>query len=293
MDTQSTIIVVLFALVIATFGQLPVAFSAGAQGDEAFEDAGQPEDTQMLETEEAQAAEVQGRYDEQSFTVQPRAWEATYEYDTAHSAEVEQSKGSKFVPNWARKPVIMNFDHEPKAPWAPSVCSETGAGTASHGILTINSPSPDCYEYFLFHRDGVWHRYVSNSRGWIIEASLKVDPSSFAECADRGTVQIWAHDHRNLIIVGISTHEICLAYPENVRYEMDTSEVHAYRIESKGRRVRIYVDGELKIEHVLTFRGEGTDILSFGDGTFGSNSLSQWDYFSYDIYPNFRSSDWK
>lgn len=129
------------------------------------------------------------------------------------------------------------------------------------GILTINSPS-DCYEYSLYSPKGIWNKYVSNSRGWIIETSLKVDPITLP-----GNVEIWANDHTILIIVYFNTNEIYIAYPEQVHFPMDTTDgFHVYRIEAKGMHVKIYVDGSLAIDHMLSSPGLGTEALVFGDG---------------------------
>jgi hypothetical protein len=123
----------------------------------------------------------------------------------------------------------------------------------------------------------------------IVEASLKVDPVTQPECGvfnQRGSVQIWAADPKILLIVGFSTNEICIAYPEEVHYAMDTTDsFHVYRIEAKGMHVQIYVDGALAIDHVLSVAGGGTRALAFGDGTGYGTSRTQWDYLSYDVFP--------
>jgi hypothetical protein len=60
-----------------------------------------------------------------------------------------------------------------------------------------------------------------------------------------------------------------------------------YRIESRLNNVKVYVDGDLVIDHVLTWSGGGSDVLSFGDIALGeSNNLSYWDYFWYDVFPS-------
>ncbi len=108
------------------------------------------------------------------------------------------------------------------------------------------------------------------------------------ECNDTpGTsLKIWAHDHTNLVIFGFTTEEVCIAYPDNARFSMDTTNAfHVYRIESRGRSVRVYVDGELKINHTLTWTGGGSDVLTYGDGHANGMTRSYWDYFSYDVFP--------
>ncbi len=82
----------------------------------------------------------------------------------------------------------------------------------------------------------------------MIEASLKLLPATEGECRyAEGNVLIWAHDHTNLIIIAFYPDEICIAYPDIVRLQMDTTDsFHIYRIEAQGRRVQVYVDGRLR-----------------------------------------------
>jgi hypothetical protein len=189
-----------------------------------------------------------------------------------------------WVPLQAREPVIMNFDNLPGSQWESWDCGDgVGKSTVQNGILKINSAS--CYEFLLNHPKDTWHKYVSNARGWVIETSMRVDPSTQPDCTD-GALMIWANDHTNLLIVGFSTNAVCLTYPDQVRSYMNTTDAfHIYRIESKGREVKIYVDGKLKINHALSWSGGGSDVLAFGDGNGAKRSLSYWDYFSYDIFP--------
>jgi hypothetical protein len=188
----------------------------------------------------------------------------------------------------ALQPVILNFDNLPGPDWTVVDCSGGGTGTVSHGVLTINSPS-DCYEYILFAPKGTWNQLVSNSRGWIVETSLIVDPISQPGCnsgGGQGSVQIWANDHTILLIVGFDTNEICIAYPDKVYYPMNTTDAfHIYRIEAKGMHIRIYVDGNIAIDHILSWPGAGTQALAFGDGDGSGTSLTRWDYFSSQVFP--------
>ncbi len=184
------------------------------------------------------------------------------------------------------QPTILSFDQLPGSEWFVNDCNGKGSGKVSHGILTINSPS-DCYEYILFDPLGDWNKYVSNRRGWIVEANLKIDPSTDSSCGfARYNQIIWANDRTNLIIVGFGTNEICIAYPEEVHFAMNTTDsFHIYRVESKGTHVRIYVDGQLAIDHFFSYLGSGTQALTFGDGSVFGTSLARWDYFSYNVFP--------
>jgi hypothetical protein len=181
-------------------------------------------------------------------------------------------------------PIRLDFDSLPGSEWGNY--NDGGSASVLDGILTISTPS-----YYEFIQSlGPWHDGVDNSKGWVIETRLKLDPSSDSSYGcnfDRGTVQIWAHDHTNLVIIGFDTKQICLASPDNVRVSMNTTDdFHVYRIESQGRNIKIYADGRLVIDHVLSWSGGGSNILMFGDGVGGTRSLSYWDYFWYDVDPS-------
>ena len=219
--------------------------------------------------------------DDRHFTVTPQP--ATESNSNQLTAETNQ------IPAEAKKPVVLNFDYLPMSPWVPYNCSPPSAtATASHGILTIDSPASACYEYDLWYPEGIWHKYVSNKRGWVVETSLQIDPSTMDINFD-GAVRVWIHDHTNLLIVGFNTTEIFLAYPEHVSFPMNTTDsFHIYRIEAKEKRVWVYVDGHLAIDHTLSTIGAGSNDLMFGDGSayLGRSSLTRWDYFSYEVFPH-------
>jgi hypothetical protein len=205
--------------------------------------------------------------------------------DLVEDDTVGQESATKAVPARAKKPVILNFDRLPPKPWRLVTGAEAGTTTTvSHGILTINTPS-DYNEYLLDYPNGIWHKYVSNARGWVVEASLKLDPST--QPTGDGSETIWVNDHTNLVILDFNPGSVYLSYPDFVQVPMDTTDAfHIYRIESKGTSLRLYVDGQLKIDHTLSQPGGGSNILAFGDGSGGGPpNLTQWDYFSYDVFP--------
>lgn len=183
------------------------------------------------------------------------------------------------------EPVVLDFDTYPSGNWVLWDCSGTGSSWVSGGILTIDAPDT-CHEFMLWHPYDEWHQQVDNSRGWVIETRLQIDPITEPTGSDCRSVQIWANDHTNLVIIGFSTNEICIAYPDRVHFPMDTTDdFHVYRIESKFDRVRVYVDDVLAIDHTLSWTGGGSDLLNFGDGYGAYTSLSYWDYFWYDVFP--------
>ena len=214
--------------------------------------------------------------DNRLFTIQPNESIALSQAANATTVAIDASA----LPAAAKQPVIMNFDKLPNNDWLVFDCFTNGTGTVSHGILTVDSPN-SCYEYILYSPKGIWNKYVSNSRGWIIETSLKVDPIT-----QPGSVEIWANDHKILIIVYFNTDEIYIAYPDRVHFPMNTTDgFHVYRIEAKGMHVKIYVDGSVAIDHMLSSPGLGTEALVFGDGDLNGTSLTRWDYFSYNVFP--------
>ena len=179
----------------------------------------------------------------------------------------------------------MSFDTLPASPWQAWNCLDGGTATVSNGILAIDSPT--CYEFDLWNPAGEWNQYVNNEEGWVIEARLKLDPITVPSSnQDRGAVLIWANDHVNLLIIGFQPNELRLAYPDYVPVAMNTTDdFHTYRIQSRLNTVQIYVDGVLRIDHVLSWSGGGSDLLTFGDGDGQGHSLSYWDYFMYDVTP--------
>jgi hypothetical protein len=203
----------------------------------------------------------------------------------AMEEDAVQDTAKNTVPAHARKPVTLNFNRLPRKPWRLVTGGEGGTSVSvAHGILTINTPS-DFAEFILDDPNGIWHKFVSNARGWVIEASLKIDPST--QPTGDGSEMIWANDHTNLVILQFNPGSVYLAYPDFVPVQMDTTDAfHVYRMESKGTNVRVYVDGQLKIDHTLSQPGGGSNILAFGDGSGGGPpNLTQWDYFSYDVFP--------
>jgi hypothetical protein len=233
-------------------------------------------------------AQVQFTTDGRLFTVTPQPIVMVTPQTATNVNSIQVASATDQVPAEAKKPVVLNFDKLPERPWVVDNCYPgNSAATTSHGVLTINSLASGCFEYMLFDPEGIWHKYVSNQRGWVVETSLRMDPSTTPVPFD-GAVITWINDHSNLIIVGFNPNELLLTYPERVSFPMDTTNAfHIYRIESKGNRVRIYVDGHLAIDHMLTWAGGGTNVLTFGDGNVftGATSLTQWDYFSYEVFP--------
>jgi len=183
-----------------------------------------------------------------------------------------------------RDPVRLDFDTYPGGDW--KLNSSGGSSSVSEGILTIDAPA-NYHEFSVRHPDSRWHLSVRNSRGWVIETRLRVDAASEGQCnSGYSPALIWVSDHENSVQVRFSTDEICMASPDLVQFPMDTTDgFHVYRIESRLNNVRIYVDGNLVINHNLSRSYSVGSTLLFGDGAGGGKSLTFWDYFWYDVFP--------
>ncbi|SDM88244.1 hypothetical protein [Allokutzneria albata] len=93
---------------------------------------------------------------------------------------------------------------------------------------------------------------VSNARGWAVHAKLRVDPSTpdAPACARElvghsGQVGLVASDGAAPTILGMNKDLICLKTVDRViNLPMNTTDrVHSYRVEGKGTRIRVLVDG--------------------------------------------------
>ncbi|MCD4843833.1 MAG: hypothetical protein K8R25_05020 [Methanosarcinales archaeon] len=152
-----------------------------------------------------------------------------------------------------------------------------GSASVSGGILTIDTIGNDAYLQFDQRNPGSdWFDNVDNSKGWVVEARLQVDDMT----EDDAYLVIWTHDRTWLTQLRIYKDYISW-YPGHTLYYMDTTDTyHIYRIEGKGNSYKVYVNGNLAIDGVVT-SGGGTFTISFGDGHGGTQTKSYWDYFRY------------
>ena len=191
------------------------------------------------------------------------------------------------LPNKPKEVRVLSFDSLPANPWV--VSHNGGSATVADGILTFDTSGH--YEFRLEHElsivpMGTWHQHVDNANGWAIETRLRIDPNIRGELgfAGHAPFEIWANDHTNCVIIGFGKDGMGIVYPDLAVTTMNTTDdFHTYRIESQFEQVRVYVDGVLRIDHTLSWRGGGTDVLYFGNGGGGSGR-SYWDYFKYEVY---------
>jgi len=190
----------------------------------------------------------------------------------------------KAVPARARKPVILNFDRLPPKPWRLVTGAQAGTTTTvAHGILTINTA-------VRLRRvpARLSERYLAQStsatrRGWVIEASLKIDPSPSRPATARRrygpmitpTWSSWG-----------STRGALPGIPDLVLVQMDTTDAfHIYRIESKGTGAPVRRRPAQDRPHVEPAAAGAATYSPSGTSGGGPPNLTQWDYFSYDVFP--------
>ena len=186
----------------------------------------------------------------------------------------------------------LTFDTLPPAPWYQ--ISDGGTATVEDGVMTLDVPQGFFHEFTLEGRNppvGMWNASVSNERGWVVEARLRVDPSSEPACetvTESGAgVTLWMNDFVNFMRLAFSPDTMCLLWTLNDKVDvpMDTTDAfHTYRVESRLKNVKVYVDGALVIDEEMGETESTTPGLLFGDGNVGGGpSLSYWDELTYDV----------
>jgi hypothetical protein len=67
-------------------------------------------------------------------------------------------------------------------------------------------------------------------------------------------------------------------------YEIDTTnDYHVYRVTLKGNNIKLYIDGILRLEGILSDPYAGGGAIFFYAGYDGLNSESYWDYIYYRV----------
>jgi hypothetical protein len=183
-------------------------------------------------------------------------------------------------------PVSLDMTTLPGGNWAH--IQSGGSATVSGGILTIDAPLGAFNEYMLLDPFDDWNQNVSNALGWYVEARVWVDPSTTANC---GGIEWWTADHGTLTISGLGNGSVCIIYPDFVQVPAPTTDgYHVYGVYGRGNNVKIFQDGNLLIDHVMSSPGGGTQGLIFGDGNQNGagSTKSAWDYLTYDtrLCPN-------
>ncbi len=181
-------------------------------------------------------------------------------------------------------PVVLDMSAFPGGNWTH--ISSGGSATVLGGALTIDAPGGAFNEFILFDPHDDWNQNVSNALGWYVESRVWVDPSTTANC---GGIEWWTADHTTLTISGLGNNTVCLVYPDFVQVPAATTDgYHVYGVYGRGNNVKVFQDGNLLIDHIMSGPGGGTQALIFGDGNQsggGPTTKSTWDYLNYDTRP--------
>jgi hypothetical protein len=200
--------------------------------------------------------------------------------------------------------ITLTFDEVPGADWFfhRSNPFQYYPLSVADGILTIDSPNggdtfgmPIDWTYaYGDDPPDPWSRYVSNARGWWIEARFRVDPLTPDACEsiyDPGGIGFRGGDYNREFRFLVGTTRMCLqtlSYPETrgVIVPVDsTSNYRTYRLEVKGNGARVYVDGVLMIDYVVPpelIHGSDPGVY-LGNIFKVERMVSYWDYFKFDV----------
>jgi hypothetical protein len=174
-------------------------------------------------------------------------------------------------------PIVLNMDELPNVQ-DPSWQGDNVSASVSGGILTWAGGA---------YTNSDWSRHVSSAQGWVLEARMKLDPSS-DDCYNAG---FWINDRVCCTLMSIYKNKVRIFYPDQLEHAMDTTDTfHVYRIEGKGDTFRLSVDGALAIDYHRSWTGGGNEMLQLGCGSWSDSvscsgdgtGRSYWDYFSYD-----------
>lgn len=132
--------------------------------------------------------------------------------------------------------IVWEGDGTPQAPWYRDPGSERTTEELADGALFIADRGTVSGDYH-------YYRYpwgATAGEPVVIEARAKVLSGSSFVLFGNGAAQ-----ER----LGLWPDHIGLWFDRNIRWEMDTTDdFHTYRIETEGEDLRVYVDGELRID---------------------------------------------
>lgn len=161
--------------------------------------------------------------------------------------------------------IVWEATDRPAAPWYRDPGSERTEDRLEDGALRIadrGRVSGD-YHYYRYPWGAGPDDHV------VIEARVKVISGSSYVIFGNGAAQ-----ER----LGLWPDHIDLWFDNSVRYDMDTTdEFHTYRIETEGADLRVYVDGELRIDAPGHYTGRpGFRQLAFGAANSGAVGEAWW-----------------
>lgn len=153
-----------------------------------------------------------------------------------------------------------------------------GSSMFAGGMMTVDTVG---YEEWIlsYGTPSKWWDYVHPSKGWWVEARLRVDLAE-PGCAGPG---IWIHDRGKLFKLRFGDGEIVAEPGGSVA--VDTSTFHDYRFEDLGDGTRrVLVDGAEVLDLSAEAGGSGSLVLMLGDLGGCGQSIVVWDEFSYDTF---------
>ncbi len=162
--------------------------------------------------------------------------------------------------------IAWDATDKPAAPWYRDPGSERTEEKLEDGALFIadRGTVPGDYHYYRY----VWG--AAPGEPIAVEARAKVlSGSSFVIISD-GV----AHER-----LGLWPDHIDLWTNKDIRYDMDTTDdFHTYRIVTEGKDLKVYVDGELRLDAAATFtaRGRTQNQLAFGAANSGMVGEAYW-----------------
>lgn len=162
--------------------------------------------------------------------------------------------------------------------------------SVSKGLFVIDSTNGDYSDSAYFKKD--WN--VDPSVGAIVEARVKQDSyvgGTNYWGAYYGATRIRVGDGINDDSLVIGPDKVQL-FASKLSYEWpageSSSDYHIYRIEIDGNDIKVFIDGDLKINGIGRFGEQWwapLNQIAFGEATGYASSHSTWDYVKYTTTP--------
>ena len=162
--------------------------------------------------------------------------------------------------------IVWTADETPKAPWFRDPGSERTEEKLEDGALFIADRGEVSGDYHYYRN----HWGAGPGEPLMAEARVKVVSGSSYLIIGTGLT------HQRL---GLWPDHIDLWTKRDIRYDMDTTDdFHTYRIGTEGADLKVYVDGELRLDAPGSFTGGGrsTNQLAFGAANSGQVGEAYW-----------------
>lgn len=194
------------------------------------------------------------------------------------------------APAWAGDVQREEFWRVPSDPWNVIGFGPTGEPdvTARGGTLTIGQDT------LVMQLEGRapsdWVGTANRLTGWAVDFRMRLGREVTVSCSEPAgatpATLVWLGDNTELVQLGFGPGELCVTHPYEDRESVpvDTDRWHRYRVEARGKHVRITVDGRVVVDREFTGTGQGT----VGVGFETHQGTSTWDWFRYDTAPGHR-----